>query len=102
MKQTLEEAAIQGAEGYNIVGQVIYKSGFKAGAKWEKEQSPWISIKDGLPEVDTIVLTKGAYGYLICFLSTLGEWETGANVNEGRLAITHWMPIPPLESNDNE
>lgn len=33
MKQTLEEAAKQGAEGYNIVGQVIYKSGFKAGAK---------------------------------------------------------------------
>ena len=28
-----------GAEGYNIVGQVIYKSGFKAGAKWEKEQA---------------------------------------------------------------
>jgi hypothetical protein len=39
MKQTLEEAAKQGAEGYNIVGQVIYKSGFKAGAKWEKEQA---------------------------------------------------------------
>ena len=39
MKQTLEEAAKQGAEGYNIVGQVIYKSGFKVGAKWEKEQA---------------------------------------------------------------
>lgn len=39
MKQTLEEAAKQGAEGYDIVGQVICKSGFKAGAKWEKEQA---------------------------------------------------------------
>ena len=35
MKQTLEEAAKQGAEGYNIVVKVIYKSVFKAGAKWE-------------------------------------------------------------------
>lgn len=33
MKTDLEEAAKQGAEGYNIVRQVIYKSGFKAGAK---------------------------------------------------------------------
>lgn len=39
MKTDLEEAAKQGAEGYNIVGQVIYKSGFKTGAKWEKEQA---------------------------------------------------------------
>lgn len=37
-QQTLEEAAKQGAQGYNIVGQTIYKSGFEAGAEWQKEQ----------------------------------------------------------------
>lgn len=75
----------------------VYEKGFAEGIK----QSPWISVEDRLPEIDTIVLTKGAYGYLICFLSTLGEWKTGANFNEERLGISHWMPIPPLESNSN-
>lgn len=97
MKHTLEEAAKQGAEGYNIVGQTIYKSGFRDGAEWHAKQSPWISVEDRLPETGTMVLTKGAYGLLICFLSTLGEWETGANVNEERLAITHWCPIPSFD-----
>jgi hypothetical protein len=103
MKQTLEEVSQKGAEGYNIVGQIIYKSGFRAGAEWHAKQSPWISVEDRLPEANTMVLTKGAYGFLICYLSTLGEWETGANVNEERLGITHWMSIPSfdeiLESN---
>ena len=49
MKQTLEEAAIEGAKGYNIVGQTIYKSGFKAGAEWKEKQSPWISVEEQLP-----------------------------------------------------
>lgn len=39
MKQTLEEAAKKGAEGYNIVGQTIYKSGFRKGAEWHAKQS---------------------------------------------------------------
>lgn len=66
---------------------------FKNGAEWQSKQSPWISVKERLPESNITVLTKGAYGYLICFLSNLGEWETGANVNEERLGITHWLPI---------
>ena len=97
MKQTLEEASSKGAEGYNIVGQTIYRSGFKSGAEWHARQSPWISVEDRFPEANTMVLTKGAYGFLICYLSTLGEWETGANVNEERLGITHWMPIPSFD-----
>lgn len=50
MKQTIEEAAKQGAEGYNIVGQNIYKSGYIAGAEWQSKQLPWISVKEQLPE----------------------------------------------------
>lgn len=60
---------------------------FQCGAQWQSKQSPWISVKERLPESNITVLTKGAYGYLICFLSNLGEWETGANVNEERLGI---------------
>lgn len=50
-----------------------------------------------LPENNTVVLTRGAYGFLICQLSSLGEWETGANVNKERLGITHWLPIPSFD-----
>ena len=100
MKQTVEEAAKKYSndcrnrqlhcEPYCIVD-------FISGAEWQSKQSPWISVKERLPENNTVVLTRGAYGFLICRLSSLGEWETGANVNKERLGITHWMPIPSFD-----
>lgn len=101
MKQTLEEAAIESCvidrSIYNDEYQPYYLDGFKDGAEWQSKQSPWISVKERLPENNTVVLTRGAYGFLICRLSSLGEWETGANVNKERLGITHWMPIPSFD-----
>lgn len=76
-----------------VDGKVIPDYALEADIELIRTQSPWISVTDSLPEVDTIVLTKGAYGYLLCFLSTLGEWETGAYVNEERLGIDFYgMP----------
>lgn len=106
MKQTVEEAASENilfnhrTVDRTLFGKDLAKFGeinFVQGAEWQSKQSPWISVEDRLPEANTIVLTKGAYGFLICYLSTLGEWETGANVNEERLGITHWMPIPSFD-----
>lgn len=107
MKQTVEEAAMNFANyesnnldklPFKVKTLVDYDNGltrgFKAGADWQAKQSPWISVEERLPENNTVVLTRGAYGFLICQLSSLGEWETGANVNKERLGITHWMPIP--------
>ena len=109
MKQTLEEAAIKHQNGFstcedasvlgafsNGMHHQSYKS-FIAGAEWQAKQSPWISVEERLPEKHTVVLTRGAYGFLICQLSSLGEWETGANVNKERLGLTHWMPIPSFD-----
>lgn len=109
MKQTVEEAAKEYAElivkpqemylsfeGVYSLKEDLFNS-FSAGAEWQSKQSPWISVKERLPENNTVVLTRGAYGFLICQLSTLGEWETGANVNEERLGITHWMSIPSFD-----
>ena len=109
MKQTVEEAArehqthfeICDAEG-TISGFIngMYKQSYESfisGAEWQSKQSPWISVKERLPENNTVVLTRGAYGFLICQLSSLGEWETGANVNKERLGITHWLPIPSFD-----
>lgn len=94
MKQTLEAAHSYAESRSSGSAYPAFYQGFIAGAEWKEKQSPWISVKERLPEVGTIVLTKGAYGFLICYLSSLGEWETGANANKERLGITHWMPIP--------
>lgn len=99
-RQTVEEAALDAAlfedYCYNPDLQPYYIEGFKRGAEWQAKKSPWISVKERLPEAHITVITKGAYGYLICYLSTLGEWETGIKVNEERLGITHWCHIPDL------
>lgn len=100
MKQTVEEAAQSMA--YNKMPDwgglpALAKKYFIKGADWQAKQSPWISVEERLPEKNTVVLTRGAYGFLICQLSSLGEWETGANVNKERLGITHWMPIPSFD-----
>ena len=106
MKQTVEDAAKENVlfnhrtVDRTLFGKDLAKFGeinFVQGAEWQSKQSPWISVKERLPENSTVVLTRGAYGFLICQLSSLGEWETGANVNEERLGITHWMPIPSFD-----
>lgn len=106
MKQTVEEAAKENilfnhrTVDRTLFGKDLAKFGeinFIQGAEWQSKQSPWISSKEWLPENNTVVLTRGAYGFLICRLSSLGEWETGANVNKERLGITHWMPIPSFD-----
>ncbi len=112
MKQTVEEAAYDYATNKTSFRKDVLKEvdadtyvsrhadsmeDFQCGAEWQSKQSPWISVKERLPENNTVVLTRGAYGFLICQLSSLGEWETGANVNKERLGITHWMPIPSFE-----
>ena len=97
-RQTVEEAAHFFAESRSSGSAFpAYYHGFIAGAEWQAKQSPWVSVKERLPEAHITVITKGAYGYLICYLSTLGEWETGIKVNEERLGITHWCHIPDLE-----
>jgi hypothetical protein len=58
MKQTLEEAAKQELiSSYAIVieGELVYQrqamlNMFKKGADWQAKQSPWISVKERLPE----------------------------------------------------
>lgn len=103
MKQTVEEVAREAAEDCyechydDSLEMRLVKEAFIYGAQWQSKQSPWISVKERLPEVGEHVLTKGAYGFLICYFSSLGEWETGANVNKERLGITHYMPIPSFD-----
>lgn len=114
MKQTLEEAAKENIlfnhrtvdrtlSGGNLAQFGI--TNFIQGAEWQAKQSPWISVKDKLPDNQNIVLVRDEYGgFCTAYLHgpksgfiTYGE-EAYRKFGE----ITHWMPIPPLESNGNE
>lgn len=103
MRQDLEEA-INGIGGVHPDWDKItcFKIGFKEGAEWQKEQSPWISVEDSLPEENAgvffIVEWKDSHkGYFVGLYCGDGYWESdyrmfATNFSLGR--ITHWMPIP--------
>lgn len=136
MKQTLEEAAREAIHAhYNCNGEYPcgerdycehcnghntafdccecgadeFKEGFIASAQWQSKQSPWVSVKDRLPELGDPVLIRLKDGTVRLAVldtddnsdayfwsdnysyETISGWDT-----------THWMPIPPLKSNVNE
>ena len=103
MKQTLEEAAKEAAEDCyempydeELINMKLIKEAFKYGAEWQSKQSPWISVKEKEPIINESILAMLGDKVVII---TLSGWDS----NEGcHPFITHWMPIPPLESNGNE
>lgn len=97
MKQTLEEAI-------NEIGGVhpdwdkitCFRIGFKEGARWQAKQSPWISVKERLPNNDeNIFYTNHLSGALGVGFYVDEKWYQ-AYTGEDIYGITHWMPIPSL------
>ena len=103
MKQTVEEAARgysndcrnrqRHCEPYCIVD-------FISGAEWQSKQSPWISVKERLPEPNKEVLLydkNPIQHYVIGWLRkdkgyNKGMWALSNGWIEDK-DITHWMPI---------
>lgn len=67
---------------------------FEAGAEWKAKQSPWISVKDELPdESEWVFIAGGIRGYSVLFYCA-GLFYS--NIKDGTYdsSVTHWMQIP--------
>ena len=104
MKQTLEEAAKSMA--YDKMPDwgglpMVAKKYFIKGAEWQAKQSPWINVKERLPEEEQkiFVLTMG-YGVPYIQKETFrrsnnldikGIWTHGNSI------VLAWLPIPSFD-----
>ena len=105
MKQTLEETIKEAIrKHYNCNGTYPcserecgadeFKEGFIAGANWQAKQSPWISVKERLPNNDeNIFYTNHLGGALGVGFYVDEKWHQ-AYTGDYIYGITHWMPIP--------
>lgn len=109
MKQTVEEAAKEAAEDCyechydDSLEMRLVKEAFRRGAEWQSKQSPWISVKERLPEPNRLVLCRmvsnGAIvsGYIVAspgrspYVATDGGFEF-EDWNDYECDM--WMPIP--------
>lgn len=120
MKQTVEEAAYQNEQKMLIDADIgvseeeeSYYEGlrdgimesasksFIAGAEWQTKQSPWINVKDRLPEenekVFFVLLFRGIHKEMLSGVYREYKWETERRIYKSSSfdgVVTHWMPIP--------
>lgn len=88
--------------------EFIAQTAFEAGARWADEhpKSPWISVKDRLPETGCSVLLHFA-SVIDPQLGLFHEYEGnkywiltfGSQPFE---AVDYWMPIPELNKSENQ
>ena len=82
---------------------------FQLGAKWQQKQSPWISVKDRLPETSPVY--GNASPYVLVFLKEYGfdaigyyradgKWVAEFTKNgvhgERPVKVDFWIPIPSI------
>lgn len=104
MKQTLEEAKREYIEKYVSRNEYAsFGAAFEAGAEWHKKQSPWISVKERLPEENEFVICRmvsneaivGGYIFVspdgLPCVATLPNFEFD---DYGGYVCDMWMPMP--------
>ena len=104
MKQTLEEAAKSMA--YDKMPDwgglpAVAKKYFIKGAEWQSKQSPWISVKERLPEKDGYYfVTDGDVIEKVYFFERWNKFTSTRDYphlfyDEG--VIKAWLPIPSFD-----
>lgn len=117
MKQTVEEAAINelffsyactprtDVQHPSFDGLVYDKNAmlnmFKAGAEWQAKQSPWISVKERLPEYNKKVIVLHGDECFISLMYNFGFdcWAVGDDQNNDLLVSENdfWLPISSFD-----
>lgn len=110
MKQTVEEAAVDFADyelknldklPFVVSAKADYDNGltkgFKSGAEWQSKQSPWISVKERLPEENKeyLVVLDNRVVYVAQYNNNNKSWliyGTGYTYN-----VVAYMPIPSFD-----
>lgn len=102
MKQTLEEAEKEYCEknypysDLNI--RLLVENVFEAGAEWQSNQLPWISVKEKAgcdSSNDCIVMDSDGGVFRACFIRNKWlKYDRGYYVIDN---VTHWMPIPSFD-----
>ena len=69
---------------------------FASGVEWQKTQSPWISVKEQLPETN-----DGQSLYEVVVVTSDRRFLVVVNIEVehlvGLFGVTHWMPIPSFD-----
>lgn len=99
MKQPIEEAEKEYYEknyqGLDL-NRMMVENAFEAGADWQAKQSPWINVKERLPEYPCWVLVTGKeYKYRILFYCG-GKFYTDKSLTSYDGSVLFWIPIPSL------
>lgn len=116
MKHTVEEAAREHQSHFEICDTEGTISGlingahkqsyesFIAGAEWQYKQSPWISVKERLPEEGNLVLIRLKDGVIriACYDieedSNIDFWNDNyAYETFEPWDVTHWKEIPSFD-----
>lgn len=125
MKQTLKEAAEEYTDNIGVCGRKVTRDTFIDGANWQrardeedhadmlalqymrgyedakKQQSPWISVKDRLPESDddlyfVLDVTQNPDGVGVAeFIPDAHRFVDSAGL---LIHPTHWMTIPECKN----
>lgn len=80
MKQTVEEAAKEAAEDCyecqydDSLEMRLVKEAFRQGAEWQSKQSPWISVKERLPEENENIIIMCEHGAIFNGTYCNGVW----------------------------
>ena len=110
MKHTVEEAARKNilfnhrTVDRTLIGKDLAKFGemnFVQGAEWQSKQSPWISVKERLPEegqkVFVLTMCCGVLRILIERFYKINAFDKDNRWIFGNSIVLAWFPIPSFD-----